>query len=342
MDTALSRQAPAPGTPLSPDTATPRQRTGGVAVMLASGASNQFGAAAGALAFPAIGAFGVVAIRQIVAAVALSALARPRFRALDRAAWALVAGLAVTFGAMNITLYSAVDRLGLGTAVTLEFLGPLAVAVVTSRRARDVAGAAVAALGVLVLTQPQPTSDIAGLGLGLASAFAWAAYILLNRALGSRLSGLRAASAASVLSAIAWAVPAVVWFSVHPPSLRAVGLAVVCGLLSSAVPYAADLVTLRRVPTSLFGTFMSINPVWAATAGWLVLGQALAVNEWIGMGLVVIANVVVTAAGLGRPGAPPRATAAPPSDAGPASDEHNAGESRRSGRGRRGMTGLLP
>lgn len=290
----------APAAPLTPDTATRRQRGVGVATILASGASNQFGAATGALAFPVIGAFGVVAIRQIVAAVALCAIARPRFRSLDRATWALVAALALTLGVMNIALYSAVGRIGLGTAVTLEFLGPLAVAVWASRRPRDLAAAALAGIGVVVLTEPQPTSDFLGLGLGLLAAAAWGSYILLNRALGGRLPGLRAASAASVLSALAWAGPAVVWFAFHPPDALALGLAVACGLLSSAVPYAADLLTLRRVPTTLFATFLSVNPVWAAVAGWVLLGQVFGANEWIGMALVVVANVVVVSRGVRR------------------------------------------
>lgn len=80
----------------------------------------------------------------------------------------------------------------------------------------------------------------------------------------------------------------------HPPTPAAIGLALACGLMSSAVPYIADLVTLRRVPASLFGTFMSVNPLLAALAGWVVLGQVLAINEWVGIGLIVAGNAVAS------------------------------------------------
>jgi inner membrane transporter RhtA len=270
-------------------------RTSGLALMLGSASSNQIGAALGALAFPAMGPFGVVAVRQIVSAVVLAGLARPGFRTLTRREWWPVVGLALTFGAMNLSLYSAVERVGLGLAVTLEFLGPLAVAVATSRRAVNLVCALAAGGGVVVLAHPGPSSDLAGIGLGLAAAAAWAAYILLNRTLGRRLDGLRGASAASVLSAALWGPAAVVWFLLHPPAPAAVGLAVACGVLASAVPYAADLLALKRVPAGLYGTFMSISPVLAALAGWAVLGQGLSLAEAAGIGVIVAGNVVVSA-----------------------------------------------
>jgi inner membrane transporter RhtA len=91
-----------------------------------------------------------------------------------------------------------------------------------------------------------------------------------------------------------WGPIAVAWFVTHPPSYAALGLALACGILASAVPYAADLITLRRVPAALFGTFMSINPVWAAAMGWVILGQALSIQELIGIGIIVLSNVVAS------------------------------------------------
>lgn len=271
-----------------------RGRAVGIALMLSSAASTQTGAAAGTLAFPSMGPMGVVAVRQLVSAVVLFALARPNFRRMKGREWWPVVGLALTFGVMNLTLYSAVERIGLGLAVTLEFLGPLAVAVCASRRVLDIVCALAAGVGVVVLTNPGPTSDMPGLGLGLVSACAWAAYILLNRTVGQRLPGLSGTSAASILSALLWGPIAVIWFITHPPSYPALGLALACGVLASAVPYVADIITLRRVPAVLFGTFMSINPVWAAAAGWVMLGQALSVQEITGMGVIVFSNVVVS------------------------------------------------
>ena len=274
--------------------AVPRGRTLGVTLMLSSAASNQAGAAAGALAFPAISPFGVVAVRQLVSAVVLTAVARPSFRGLTRREWWPVAGLALTFSVMNLSLYSAVERVGLGLAVTLEFLGPLAVAVCASRRVLDIGCALAAGAGVVLLTSPGPSSDLPGIGLGLIAAAAWGAYILLNRTVGQRLPGLRGTATASVLAAVVWAPLAVFWFLTHPPTLAAVGLALLCGILSSAVPYAADIITLRRVPAGLFGTFMSINPVWAAAAGWIILGQSLDARELAGIGVIVLSNVLVS------------------------------------------------
>lgn len=282
------------GDDLATRAGSPRGRGVGIATMLASAASTQTGAAAGALAFPSMGPLGVVAVRQLVSAVALFALARPNFRRMTRRDWWPVVGLSLTFGVMNLSLYSAVERIGLGLAVTLEFLGPLAVAVCASRRVVDMLCALAAAVGVVLLTHPGPTSDILGIGLGLISAGAWAAYILLNRIVGRRLPGLGGTSAASLLSAFLWGPIAIAWFVTHPPSYAALGLALACGILASAVPYAADLITLRRVPAALFGTFMSVNPVCAAAAGWLMLGQALSIQELIGIGIIVLSNAVAS------------------------------------------------
>ena len=296
MDEKTQTQAIGGGE-LATQAGTPRDRAIGIALMLGSAASTQTGAAAGALAFPSMGPVGVVAVRQLVSAVVLFALARPKFRGMTRREWWPVVGLALVFGVMNLSLYSAVERIGLGLAVTLEFLGPLAVAVCASRRVRDITCALAAGAGVVVLTNPGPTSDITGIGLGLVSASAWAAYILLNRTVGRRLPGLRGTSAASILSAILWGPIAIIWFITHPPSYPAIGLALVCGILASAVPYAADIITLRRVSAVLFGTFMSMNPVWAAAAGWGILGQALSIQEVTGIGVIVLSNVVVSRSG---------------------------------------------
>lgn len=133
------------------------------------------------------------------------------------------------------------------------------------------------------------------MGLALIAAVAWASYILLNRTLGRRLPGLQGTSAASLLSAVAWTPIALAWFATHTPTAGALAAAIACGVLSSVVPYAADLLALRRVPTQVFGTFQSINPVLAALAGWLLLHEMLAANEWLGIGLIVLANVVVSA-----------------------------------------------
>lgn len=286
---------------LTPESATPRQRGAGLTLMLMSSASNQSGAALGAMAFPAIGPVGVVAVRQLVTALVLTPLVRPRVRELRADQWRPVIGLALVLSVMNVSLYYAIDRIGLGLAVTLEFLGPLTVAIAASRRSRDVMCAVLAGVGVVVLTNPGPATDVTGIGLALLAAAGWGCYILLNRTLGQRLPGLHGTAVASLVSAAAWTPIAVAWFSFHPPAWWAVALAVACGLMASAAPYVADLVALRRVPAQMFGTFTSINPVWAALAGWLFLHQGLHLHEWMGIGLIVVSNVVVSTRGLTRP-----------------------------------------
>lgn len=267
-------------------------RLTGVATMIGSGLSNQTGAAVGALAFPVLGPLGVVAVRQYVAAVVLLAVARPRLRDFTRRQWWPVLLLAAVFGTMNLSLYTAVDRIGLGLAVTLEFLGPLTIALAASRRRLDAGCALLAGAGVVVLMRPRPSADYTGMALGLVAACCWASYILLNRVVGRRIPGAQGAAAASAVSALAFLPLGVLVALRHPPATAAVLCAVAAGLLSSAVPYLADLLTLRHVPAQTFGLFMSVNPVLAALVGLVVLGQEMGGPEWTGIGAVVVANAV--------------------------------------------------
>ena len=271
-----------------------RPHTQGVALMLTSATSNQTGAGLGALAFPTIGPVGVVAVRQFVTAAILIPVVRPKMRTFTKDHWYPLVGLAAVFSVMNLSLYLAIERVGLATAVTLEFLGPLAVAITGSRRARDLACAILAGVGVVLLTRPGPTADALGIGLGLLAATAWASYILLNRTLGRRLPGLEGPATARLLTAAIWTPIAAVWFTLNPPTLPALILAVACGLLSSIVPYVTDLLALRRVPAHVFGTFTSVNPVLAAVAGWLMLAQSLGLVDWLAIGLIVLSNAVVS------------------------------------------------
>lgn len=286
--------------PVSPQTASPRQRATGIAMMLTSSASNQVGAALGATAFPVIGAVGVVALRQIVTALVLTPLVRPRLRGLRRDQWMPILGLVVVFSVMNLSLYMAIDRIGLALAVTLEFLGPLTVAIAHSRRRIDVGCALLAGVGVVVLTTPGPSSDVVGIALGLLAATAWASYILLNRTLGLRLPGIQGTAIASLLTGAVWTPIALVWLLLHTPTITSVILAAACGLGSSLIPYASDMIALRWIPAEMFGTFTSLNLVWAALAGWLLLSQELQPNEWIGIALIILSNAVVTARAASR------------------------------------------
>lgn len=288
-------------TPAAPAAPAPRGLAAGTLAMLGSATSNQVGAAVGTYAFPAIGPTGVVAVRQLVAAAVLLPVARPPFRRFTWAQWWPTLLLGLVFAGMNLSLYSALDRIDLGLAVTLEFLGPLAVALAGSRTRLDLLCALTAGAGVYVLVLPGPTSDYPGLALALLAGACWACYILLNRLVGARLPGLQAPAAATSVSALVY-LPVVVVLLV---SGRLGGLpllyAAAVGLLCSALPYAADVVALRRVPTRFFGVFMSANPVLAALAGLVLLHQVLDLHQWVGIGLVVAANAGALAVTGRRP-----------------------------------------
>jgi inner membrane transporter RhtA len=278
----------------------------GPAMMLGGALSNQLGAATGALAFGVIGPGGVVAVRQWIAGLVLLAAGRPRWRSFSWAQRRLVLLLAAVYGTMNLSLYSAISRLGLGLAVTLEFLGPLAVALAASRRRTDLACALAAAAGVVALTRPRPATDYAGLGLGLLAAACWASYILLNRQIGRRLPGAEGPAAAAVASALFFGPAGLVVLVRHPPTAGALACAAAAGVLSSAVPFLLDLLALRRVPAGYFGIFMSVHPVLAALTGLVILGQPLSWEAWLSIAAIVAANAVSAAVRLhgddhGRP-----------------------------------------
>jgi hypothetical protein len=204
---------------------------------------------------------------------------------------------------MNLSLYSAIGRLGLGLAVTLEFLGPLAVALAASRRRADLACALMAGAGVVALTRPRPATDYAGIGLGLLAAACWAGYILLNRQVGRRLPGAEGPAAAAGVSALSFVPVGIVVLVRHPPTAGALACAAAAGVLSSAVPFLLDLLALRRVPAGYFGIFMSVHPVLAALIGLVILRQPLSWQAWLSIAAIVAANAV---SGLSRlhPGGP--------------------------------------
>lgn len=260
------------------------------ATLVASALSNQLGAASGSMAFPAVGPVGVVAVRQIVAAAVLLPLVRPRVRDFTLSQWWPILLLALVFGTMNLSLYAAIERIGLGLAVTLEFLGPLAVALATTRNKGSMFCAAIAGAGVVAITQPEASTDYAGMGLALIAASSWAAYILLNRTVGNRIPGVQGTATATGVSAALFLPIGLTVFITQRPDATMVLCAVVAGLLASVVPYIADLVALRSVPANLFGVLMSINPVFAAAIGAIALNEELGAVEWAGIVLIVGAN----------------------------------------------------
>jgi inner membrane transporter RhtA len=166
------------------------------------------------------------------------------------------------------------------------------VAVAASRRRLDLGCALAAGVAVVVLARPQPTTDYLGIALALVAAVCWASYILLNRVIGRRLPGAEGSAAAAGLSALAYIPIGIVTLAHHAPTARSLGYAAAAGVLSSAVPFLADLLTLGRIPAHFFGVFMSVNPVLAALVGWAILGQSLGWAEWLAITAIVTANSV--------------------------------------------------
>ena len=243
-------------------------------MMLGAALSNQFGAATGALAFGVIGP----GLRGRRAPVDRRPGAAGR-RASPVAVLHLgaAASRAAAGGGLRHHRPVAVQRdrpgLCLGLAVTLEFLGPLAVALATSRRRTDLACALVAGAGVIALTCPRLAIDYAGIGLALLAAVCWASYILLNRQIGRRLPGAQGPAAAA--GGVGAGLPADRHRGADQASADGGGAGVRrrgrC--LSSAIPFLLDLLALRRIPAYYFGIFMSVHPVLAALVGLVVLGQ---------------------------------------------------------------------
>ena len=200
---------------------------------------------------------------------------------------------------MNFSFYQAFSRIPLGVTVTIEFLGPLAVAVVGSRHLRDLGWVALAAIGVVLLTQGG-RGHLALTGVlfaGLAGA-CWAAYILLSSATGRRFPGSAGLAIAMVAAAVLISPPALIAgrSAMFRPAVLATGAAI--GILSSVIPYRLELESLRRMPTRLFGVWMSLEPAVAALIGLVMLGQRLSVLEWVAIGCVMIARAGAAQAAL--------------------------------------------
>lgn len=261
--------------------------------------SVQFGGALAVTLIPRIGAGGSVLLRLGIAALILGAVARPRWRGHPGAAWRTVIAFGVTLGLMNFTFYSALARLPIGVAVTLEFLGPLVLAAVLSRRWTDGLAVLVAACGVALIAQvlqvPFADLDHLGIALGLLTGVFWAMYVIFSGRTGAQfrqLDGLAIALVIGSLVVMPFGVGSIPTWSA-PVVLKGVGIAV----LSSLIPYSLELIALRRLRASVFGILLSLEPAVAAGAGLLVLGQRLTPWQLAGMGLVVLASILV----LGRP-----------------------------------------
>lgn len=259
-------------------------------------ASVQFGAAIASKLFAQAGPGGVVLLRLALAAVMLTAVARPAIRGRTRSDYLAVLGYGLILGVMNWCFYEALDRLPLGVAVTVEFTGPLAVAVAGSRRALDGLWVVLAGGGVVLLALRGDNSHVSVVGvlLALAAGACWAGYILISQRVGrtwAQLDGLALALCVGTLVVI----PAGIvegGSALLRPSLLAGGVAV--AILSSILPYSFELIALRRLRAATFGLLMSLEPAVAALAGVLLLSQPLRLVTTAAIVMVVAASVGTT------------------------------------------------
>jgi inner membrane transporter RhtA len=258
-------------------------------------ASVQSGAAIATRLFPAAGPGGTVLLRLVLSALILLCFARPTIRGRSRVdlAWGIAYGVAL--GGMNATFYEALSRIPLGVAVTVEFVGPLTVAVLGSRRRLDLVWVALAALGVALLTTGgQGGIDGLGVALALVAGAFWAAYILLAQRVGRVYPGASGLTFALVVGAIVVAPFGLITAGSRMWQASVIGRAAAVAVLSSAVPYSLELYALRRMRASVFGVLMSVEPAMAALSGLLFLGQHLQAREWAAVVCVMVASIGAT------------------------------------------------
>ncbi len=266
--------------------------------------SVQFGAGLAKSLFDDVSPTTIVWLRLATSAAVLLLLARPSFRGRGRTDWLVVLGFGASLGLMNWAIYQSFARIPLGIAVTIEFVGPLAVAVLGSRRARDLVWVGLAAGGVLLLGAERADLDLVGVAFALLAGAAWAAYILLSSHTGRRWDGLDGLAVAALVAVVLMSPLTLGGYAdeLASPQIWLVGAAV--GVLSSVIPYSAELIALRRLAPAVFGILMSLEPAAAALAGALVLGELLTPVQWAAMACVVAASVGATRTASSRPAAP--------------------------------------
>ena len=261
--------------------------------------SVQIGAAFAKTLFPVLGPYGTVLLRLVFAALILMIAWRPRVRGHRRRDYLLVLLFGLVFAAMNTSFYAALDRLPLGVAVTVEFIGPLGVAVFGSRRLLDLLWAVLAAGGIVLLSPVSGVQiDPLGLALALVAGLCWAAYILISVRVGRSFPGGTGLALGTAVGAVLVA-PIGIWQGGQQLLdwsllwlLLATGAAV--ALLSSVIPYSFELEALRKLPARVFGVLMSIEPAIAAIVGFVVLGEALGERELLALGLITAASIGAT------------------------------------------------
>ena len=281
--------------------------------------SVQFGGAFAATLVPRIGATGSVLLRLLFATLILYAVARPSWRGRSRSDWVTVGLFGLALAAMNTSFYASLAHLPIGVAVTIEFLGPLTLAAVLSRRPRDLVAVLAAGLGVALVSgafdNAWDTFDKVGIAFAATAGAMWAAYIVLSQRTGRAFAGLDGLALALVVSTVLVAPQGLM--TVDRWSWQDVALGLGIAVLSSVLPYSLELVALRHLAQRVFGVLLSLEPAVAALAGFVVLSQVLDPAQIAGMALVVTASVIVLGSQRGAGGSGGKGGTAGPAPAGP-------------------------
>jgi inner membrane transporter RhtA len=273
-----------------------------VPAVLVAMVSVQGGAALATGMFPALGPIGAVTLRIVFSALILLAVFRPALGALDRPQWQAAIPFGMALGTMNLTFYLAIARIPLGLAVALEFTGPLLVAVLGSRQAKDFLWVGLAGCGIVLLTPWGGSHNVNGAGamFALLAGACWAIYIVLGRRVYRMFpggSGVAVGMLFAALTVLPIALASGGLTRLHMPLLLQ-GVAV--AVLSSALPYSLEMIGLRAMPARTFGIFMSMEPAVAALCGLLFLREHLNVHQWVAIALVIAASAGTTLAGEKR------------------------------------------
>ena len=256
--------------------------------------SVQFGAAIAKGLFDEIDPTALVWLRLVTSAVVFAVIARPALRGRSRDDWLVALAFGVSLGAMNWAIYQSFARIPLGLAVTIEFVGPLALAVIGSRRPRDLLWVLLAGAGVALLGIAPDDLTVAGVVFALVAGAAWAAYIMLSARTGRRWPGLDGLAVASAVATLLLTPAALRTGGSDLLDLRVLALGAAVGLLSSVIPYSLELTALRSLTPRVFSILMSLEPAAAALAGVLVLRELLTPLQLGAMACVVAASIGAT------------------------------------------------
>ena len=254
----------------------------------------QIGATVARHLFDDLGPAGTVFVRVAFGALILLAIARPRRLQAVADHWTSVVIFGLIIAGMNLCFYEAIARIPLGIAVTIEFIGPLGVAIAGSRKVLDFVWVVMAALGVVLLSLTGGQVTLLGLVFALGAAAGWALYILTNQRVGRLVPGAGGLAFALAIGGLALAPFGLAGAGDHLLSIRNLGVGLVVAILSTAIPFSLEFAALRRLSSQLFGILMSLEPAMGALAGFVLLGQHLSPRDLLAMALVTVASAGAT------------------------------------------------